>query len=285
MMAEHPGVGRRDPSSLRAVALGGMTAPPALVRHLEASVGAQVSIMFGSTELCGLATQVCLDDDETDRATTIGCAHPRTEVKIAEIGTGAVVPCGEVGEIGVRGYLVMIGYFEMPEATAAAIDAEAWMHTGDLGSTDNRGFCRFEGKGHRAHQPGWGEDLARRARGRAGLASGRPGGRAARRSLPDDQRHRIFAGFVPESGRVWRALALGVPLDRAKVSCPVLVVTAEEDGVYHHGSEEPSLVGTGPTCGSMRATTTGSSTNRAGSGPLVTSQTGSTNWPDTKGGV
>ena len=62
------------------------------------------------------------------------------------MATGATVPCGTVGEICTRGYLVMDGYLGDPEATAAAIDADGWLHTGDLGSMDERGYCRIAGR-------------------------------------------------------------------------------------------------------------------------------------------
>jgi fatty-acyl-CoA synthase len=146
MLVEHPAFATRDLSSLRAVGAGGMTAPPDLVRLVEQSLGVRVGIMFGLTEACGIATQVGLDDDELDRAHTIGRAHPCTEVKIADLSDGSTVPTGAVGEICVRGYLVMSGYFEMPEATAAAVDHDGWLHTGDLGTMDERGVCRVAGR-------------------------------------------------------------------------------------------------------------------------------------------
>ncbi|MBV9093498.1 MAG: AMP-binding protein, partial [Streptosporangiaceae bacterium] len=71
---------------------------------------------------------------------------PQVEVQIAAPATGETVPTGVVGEICTRGYHVMKGYFDNPEATAEAIDAAAWLHTGDLGSMDERGYCRIEGR-------------------------------------------------------------------------------------------------------------------------------------------
>jgi len=81
-----------------------------------------------------------------DRATSLGTALPQTEVKIVDPSTGTVVPTGAVGELCTRGYLVMQGYFDNPEATAATIDADGWLHTGDLGTMDERGYCRIEGR-------------------------------------------------------------------------------------------------------------------------------------------
>src|ERR1051326_967561 len=146
MLAAHPDAGTRDLSSLRAIGAGGMTAPPQLVARIEKLTGARLGIMFGQTEACGIAIQMHLDDDDEDGLHTLGQPLPHVEVKIAEPGSGAVVACGEPGEICLRGYQVMSGYFDKPEATAAAIDDEGWLHTGDLGSMDERGYCRIGGR-------------------------------------------------------------------------------------------------------------------------------------------
>ena len=93
-----------------------------------------------------MITQTALDDDPEDRATTLGRALPHTEVKIVDVVSGETVAPGVVGEICTRGYHVMTGYFDDPAATAAAIDADGWLHTGDLASMDERGYCRIEGR-------------------------------------------------------------------------------------------------------------------------------------------
>jgi fatty-acyl-CoA synthase len=84
-------------------------------------------------------------DTPDDKATTIGRPIPQTEVKIVDPRGETVAP-GVVGELCARGYMVMLGYFENPAATAEAIDAEGWYHTGDLASMDERGYCRIEGR-------------------------------------------------------------------------------------------------------------------------------------------
>jgi len=145
-LLEHPDVGRRDLSSVRIAVCGGATVPPEVVRGMEARLGAPLSIIYGQTESSGLITSVRLGDGPEDRMTSLGQALPQTEVKIVDPATQAVVPLGVVGELCTRGYLVMQGYFENPAATAAAIDAEGWLHTGDLGSMDERGYCRIEGR-------------------------------------------------------------------------------------------------------------------------------------------
>jgi fatty-acyl-CoA synthase len=137
MLMEHSDFGRRDVSSLRTLALGGSLIPPELVRRGEEDVGIPIAIVFGMTELCGIATQTYLEDTPDDRARTIGQPLPQTEVKIVDSRTGHTVPPGMIGEVCVRGYLVMQEYFEMPEATATSIDVDGWLHTGDLGSWTN----------------------------------------------------------------------------------------------------------------------------------------------------
>ena len=93
-----------------------------------------------------LITQTRPDDTPEDKAFTVGQPFPQTEVKIADPTTGEPVPVGQVGEVCTRGYLVMKEYFDKPEATAAAIDAAGWLHTGDLGTMDERGYCRITGR-------------------------------------------------------------------------------------------------------------------------------------------
>jgi fatty-acyl-CoA synthase len=144
-MLEHPDLQRRDLSSVRVAVSGGSTVPPEVVQSIEARLGAPFAIIYGQTESSPLITSVRPDDAAEDRATTLGQAAPQTEIKIVD-ATGATVPLGAVGEICTRGYLVMQGYFENPEATAAAIDPDGWLHTGDLGSMDARGYCHIEGR-------------------------------------------------------------------------------------------------------------------------------------------
>ena len=145
-MLGHPDFERRDLSCLRAAMSGGAPVPAELVRRVEARLGVRFSIVFGTTECSPLLTQVKPDDSAQDRAETLGTPLPQTEVKIADVATGGPVPTGQVGELCARGYLVMRGYHDAPEATAAAIDAEGWYHTGDLASLDGRGYLRIEGR-------------------------------------------------------------------------------------------------------------------------------------------
>jgi fatty-acyl-CoA synthase len=143
---EHPDLSRRDLSALRVVTSGGATVPVELVRNVEAALGVRFSIIFGQTEASPGITATHLDDTPEDKAQTLGQPLSQTEVKIIDPVTAEVLPCGGIGELCTRGYLVMTGYYNMPEATAEAIDAEGWLHTGDLASMDERGYCRIEGR-------------------------------------------------------------------------------------------------------------------------------------------
>jgi fatty-acyl-CoA synthase len=145
-MLEHPDLARRDLSSLRVAVSGGSPVPAELVRGVQERFGVTFSIVFGTTECSPLITQVKLDDSAADRAETLGSPLPQVDVKIADIATGEVLPVGQTGELCARGYTVMRGYHDAPEATAAAIDADGWYHTGDLASVDARGYMRIEGR-------------------------------------------------------------------------------------------------------------------------------------------
>jgi fatty-acyl-CoA synthase len=120
--------------------------PPELVRQVEATFGVPFALTFAQTESSCSITLTRPGDSAEDRAETLGRPLPQTEVKITDVATGETVPCGTVGEICTRGYLVMDGYLGDPEATAAAIDPDGWLHTGDLGSMDERGYCRIAGR-------------------------------------------------------------------------------------------------------------------------------------------
>ncbi|MBK7975218.1 MAG: AMP-binding protein [Deltaproteobacteria bacterium] len=145
-MMEHPSVATRDLSSLVAVCSGGASVAPELVRAIEARLGVRFSIVYGQTEASPVITQTRLDDSPEDKAETVGVALPATEVKIVDPMTHQIVAPGEIGELCTRGYLVMHEYFDKPDATRTAIDADGWLHTGDLGTMDERGYCRITGR-------------------------------------------------------------------------------------------------------------------------------------------
>ena len=145
-MLEHPTFPGTDLSSVKTICSGGSTVPAPLVKRFEEKLGAQFTIVFGQTECSPVAAQTRTDDSVEDKAGTIGLPLPNMETKIIDPNTGETVPIGTIGEFCTRGYHVMLGYFEMPEASAAAIDADGWLHTGDLCAMDARGYCTVEGR-------------------------------------------------------------------------------------------------------------------------------------------
>jgi fatty-acyl-CoA synthase len=142
----HPAFAGTDTSSVRCTFSGGATVPPSLVRRVESVLGRPFSITFAQTEASPCITQTRLDDAPDDRAETLGRPHPNAEVMIADPVTGQAKPPWEVGEILTRGYHVMQGYFADPAATSEAISPDGWLHTGDLGLADERGYYRIEGR-------------------------------------------------------------------------------------------------------------------------------------------
>jgi acyl-CoA synthetase (AMP-forming)/AMP-acid ligase II len=145
-LLDHPHASSRDISSLRSVVSGGAPVAAALVGRTEQQLGVQFTIVFGTTECSPLVTGTSHDDTFDDRSTTLGRAFPQTELRVTDAVTGEVLPLGEVGELCARGYMVMAGYHNAPDATAAAIDDDGWYHTGDLASMDERGYVRIEGR-------------------------------------------------------------------------------------------------------------------------------------------
>jgi len=145
-MLEHPDFARRDLSKVRVAVSGGSSVPPEIARAVEARLGAGFSIVYGQTEAAPLINMTRLTDTPDDKAHTVGLPMPCADVKIADPTNGEPVPHGHVGELCARGYMVMKEYFDKPEATVAAIDAEGWLHTGDLATMDERGYCRITGR-------------------------------------------------------------------------------------------------------------------------------------------
>jgi len=131
-----------DFSSLRVAVTGSAPVPPTLVHRMWKELGLKrVLNGYGMTE-CLVITMVRPEDDADTIATTVGTAMPGIELRCVD-EAGQDVPTGEVGEILVRGEAVMRGYLDNPEATAEAIDADGWLHTGDLGILDPRGYLRI----------------------------------------------------------------------------------------------------------------------------------------------
>jgi len=145
-MLGHPDFNQRDVSLVRTLWSGGSPVPVDVARECERRFGCRFAVVFGTTETSPIITAVSPADPDETRTGTLGAPLPHTEVMIADPLSGAPVPIGTVGELCARGYLVMEGYFDNAEATAAVIDAEGWYHTGDLGSMDADGCLRIEGR-------------------------------------------------------------------------------------------------------------------------------------------
>jgi fatty-acyl-CoA synthase len=136
----------RDLGSLRAVVSVGAPVPPDLALEAESALGVPVQTCLLQTESSGVITATAPQDTLADRLGGVGQPLPGTEVKITSLRTGQTAPCGEVGEIWVRGYQVMRGYLDDPRSTAAVLDDRGWLRTGDLGAIDTRGYCRIVGR-------------------------------------------------------------------------------------------------------------------------------------------
>ncbi|WHY83833.1 AMP-binding protein [Neobacillus novalis] len=141
-----PERGHYDLSTLNSILSGASKVEPYLVRRVKKELGCGMSIVCGQTEMHGGTTQTHLDDTPEDQAETIGQAYPHIEVKIADPATGEVLPLGTDGEICCRGYQTMLGYYRMPEETAATLKDDGWLHSGDFGSMDERGFIKIRGR-------------------------------------------------------------------------------------------------------------------------------------------
>jgi fatty-acyl-CoA synthase len=143
---DHPDFARRDLSSTRLAFSGGALVPAHLVRRVRQALGIPFAIVYAQTEASPVITGTRTTDRPEDQAETVGRPFPQTDVKIVDPTTRKTAPLGHIGEICTRGYHVMTGYFDDPGGTAEAIDPQGWLHTGDLGSMDGRGYCRVEGR-------------------------------------------------------------------------------------------------------------------------------------------
>ncbi|MHB8669139.1 MAG: FadD3 family acyl-CoA ligase [Acidimicrobiales bacterium] len=142
-MLDHPDLGRLDMSSLRLAVTGAATVPVEMIMRMRRDLPFETIVTgYGLTEATGIATMCRHDDDDETIAHTAGRAIPDVEVVVVDDG-GARLDPGTPGELLVRGYNVMAGYYDDREATAAAIDAEGWLHTGDVAVMDEGGYVRI----------------------------------------------------------------------------------------------------------------------------------------------
>ncbi|MDN2583343.1 FadD3 family acyl-CoA ligase [Aquibium sp. ELW1220] len=143
-MLQHPGMAAFDRSSLRLGITGGAVVPATLIRRMREDLGfAGVVNGYGLTECGGYGTMCSADDTDDRIANTAGKPFPDTEVRIMD-SEGRLLPDGERGEVVLRGYIVMKGYFNDPDATAKTIDQDGWLHSGDIGYFDENGDLRIE---------------------------------------------------------------------------------------------------------------------------------------------
>jgi len=139
----HPDRHSYNLSSLRLAVTGAAVIPVELVRRMRDELSFETVITgYGLTETCGIVSMCRFDDDPETIATTSGRAIPGVDVRCAD-ERGHEVPRGTPGEVLVRGYNVMRGYFDDPAATAETIDADGWLHTGDIAVMDSRGYLRI----------------------------------------------------------------------------------------------------------------------------------------------
>jgi fatty-acyl-CoA synthase len=144
---QHPEFSRFSFPALRTGIMAGSPCPIEVMKQVVEKMGAkQITIAYGQTEASPVITQTRTDDPIELRVSTVGRALPNVEVKIVDVESGQEVERGVQGELCTRGFIVMKGYYNMPEATAKAIDTDGWLHTGDLATMDERGYCKITGR-------------------------------------------------------------------------------------------------------------------------------------------
>ena len=144
---DHPRFGDYDLSSLRTGIMAGSPCPVEVMKRvMDLMHMSEVGICYGMTETSPVSTQTAHDDPLEKRVGSVGRVHPHVEVKIVDPEVGATVAHGDPGELCTRGYSVMAGYWKDPERTAEAIDADGWMHTGDLATMDDEGYVNIVGR-------------------------------------------------------------------------------------------------------------------------------------------
>ncbi|OZF06324.1 AMP-binding protein [Rhodococcoides fascians] len=144
-LLEVPGFDTFDLSTIRTGIMAGSPCPVEIMKQI-AQWMPEVAIAYGMTETSPASTQTAVDDPLERRVSTVGRAHPHVELRIIDPVSGNTMPCGEPGELCVRGYSVMLGYWNQPDKTAETIDADGWIHTGDLAVMDNERFVAITGR-------------------------------------------------------------------------------------------------------------------------------------------
>jgi len=143
----HPDFAKYDFSSLRTGIMAGSPCPVEVMKRVNTEMHMpEVEICYGMTETSPVSTQTRIDSPFDKRVCTVGLVGPHLEIKIIDPAGGQVVPVDQPGELCTRGYSVMLGYWNNPEATAIAIDNARWMHTGDMATLDDDGYINIVGR-------------------------------------------------------------------------------------------------------------------------------------------
>ena len=143
----HDDFASTDFSSLRTGVMAGSPCPVEVMKQVRERMNVtEITICYGMTETSPVSTQTRVDDPVEKRVGSVGRIHPHVEIKVIDPENGRIVPRGASGELCTRGYVVMLGYWNETEATAAAIDEARWMHSGDLAMMDDEGYLRIVGR-------------------------------------------------------------------------------------------------------------------------------------------
>ncbi|MBP1816986.1 fatty-acyl-CoA synthase/long-chain acyl-CoA synthetase [Mycobacterium sp. OAE908] len=189
-----------DPAPQLDIIMGGASnVSSTLIESAETVFGASVINLFGQTELSPVLSATRPDDSRADQLATVGRPIPQVDCRIVDPATGEVVEVGQVGEICARGYQTFVEYLHDPRATAATIDADGFVHTGDLGSMDERGYLTLTGRLKELIIRG-GENIApaeieMQLQGMDAVAD------CAVIGLPDDRLGEVVAAIVRPSGQ------------------------------------------------------------------------------------
>ncbi|KAF9109169.1 Fatty-acid-CoA ligase [Mortierella sp. AM989] len=144
----HPNFSKYDLSTLRTGIAAGSPVPIEVMKNVQTKMNlTELTICYGMTETSPVSFMSLTTDSLKDRCETVGRIMPHLEAKIIDVPTGETVPVGMSGEVCTRGYAVMEGgYWKSKAQTDSVLDSEGWMHTGDTGVLDDRGFCRIDGR-------------------------------------------------------------------------------------------------------------------------------------------
>ncbi|KGL78183.1 hypothetical protein N309_10526, partial [Tinamus guttatus] len=146
-MLSQPDFNSYDLSSLRGGVIAGSPVPPEIMKMIMTKMHMpEIVVAYGTTENSPVTFMGFPDDDFDKKTETVGCIFPHTEAKIEDPATGEAVPLNTPGELQIRGYCVMLGYWDDPSKTSEVISDDKWYKTGDLASLDEQGYCKIIGR-------------------------------------------------------------------------------------------------------------------------------------------